>query len=87
MGVDSTTVLDPNGAGRQSVRISTQKSWNHGLFIADINHMPGGVCGIWPACKLCFGIVGWEVVSRRGTEEGNRWKRLLIKRYSMDVRT
>jgi hypothetical protein len=24
----------------------------HGLFIADIEHMPGGICGTWPACEL-----------------------------------
>jgi beta-glucanase (GH16 family) len=49
MGVDSLTTLDPSGPGRKSVRIESKKSWNHGLFIADIAHMPGGVCGTWPA--------------------------------------
>jgi hypothetical protein len=38
-----------NGVGRPSVRIESQKSWTHGLFIADITHMPGGICGTWPA--------------------------------------
>lgn len=51
MGVDHTTYLDPAGTGRKSVRIMSQKSWTHGLFIADILHMPGGTCGTWPACK------------------------------------
>ena len=56
IGVDSTNTYDynvsyygVNGLGRPSVRISTQKTWNHGLFIADIANMPGGVCGTWPA--------------------------------------
>ena len=47
LGVDSTTV-NPAG-GRGSVRLSSQKSYTHGLFIADIAHMPGGICGVWPA--------------------------------------
>lgn len=51
IGVDHTTVLSPSGMGRNSVRISTKKSWTHGLFIADIKHMPGGICGTWPARK------------------------------------
>jgi len=38
-----------NGVGRPSVRIQSKKSWTHGLFIADISHMPGGICGTWPA--------------------------------------
>ena len=38
-----------NGLGRPSVRIESTKSWTHGLFIADIKHMPGGICGTWPA--------------------------------------
>lgn len=60
MGVDYNTVLDPNGVGRNSVRISSQKSYNNGLFIADIYKMPGnpggnaagGICGVWPAFWL-----------------------------------
>lgn len=55
MGVDSVTMLNPNGTvGRNSVRITSQKSWTHGLFISDINHMPGGICGTWPARE--FGL-------------------------------
>ncbi|ESZ96157.1 glycoside hydrolase family 16 protein [Sclerotinia borealis F-4128] len=49
MGVDSKTVLSPGGAGRNSVRIESKKSWTHGLFVADLSHMPGGACGSWPA--------------------------------------
>ena len=37
------------GEGRKSVRISTVETWQYGLFIADINNMPGGICGTWPA--------------------------------------
>ncbi|KAL6868377.1 family 16 glycoside hydrolase [Trichoderma novae-zelandiae] len=47
MGTDSTT-QNPAG-GRQSVRLTSQQQFNHGLFIADIAHMPGSICGVWPA--------------------------------------
>ncbi|UKZ62921.1 uncharacterized protein TrAtP1_004152 [Trichoderma atroviride] len=52
MGVDSTETNPANG--RKSVRVTSQQSFNHGLFIADIAHMPGSVCGAWPA----FWMVG-----------------------------
>jgi hypothetical protein len=47
LGVDHTTV-NPS-AGRASVRITSNKGYTHGLFIADIAHMPGSICGVWPA--------------------------------------
>jgi hypothetical protein len=47
LGVDSTTV-NPSG-GRGAVRLTSNKAYTHGLFIADITHMPGGICGVWPA--------------------------------------
>ncbi|KAG6038579.1 hypothetical protein E4U41_004029 [Claviceps citrina] len=47
MGVDHTTKYPPNG--RKSVRVTSQKAFTHGLFIADIAHMPGSICGTWPA--------------------------------------
>lgn len=51
MAVDSTTIA-PEGRG--SVRVQSQETYNHGLFIIDIAHMPGGICGTWPA----FWLVG-----------------------------
>jgi len=45
--VDSKTV-NPAG-GRASTRLTSNKPYQHGLFIADIAHMPGGICGVWPA--------------------------------------
>ncbi|GLB41674.1 putative glycoside hydrolase family 16 protein [Lyophyllum shimeji] len=47
LAADDTTVLR-SGDKRDSVRISTKKTYNGGLFIADIAAMPVG-CGIWPA--------------------------------------
>ncbi|KAI9050204.1 hypothetical protein LZ554_006345 [Drepanopeziza brunnea f. sp. 'monogermtubi'] len=50
MGVDHTTTNPPSG--RASVRVSSNKAYNHGLFIADIAHMPDSICGVWPAFWL-----------------------------------
>ncbi|GLB12277.1 hypothetical protein AtubIFM57258_009560 [Aspergillus tubingensis] len=49
MGVDHTTKLSTNGPGRESVRIGSNKYYDEGLFIIDLEHMPGSVCGTWPA--------------------------------------
>jgi beta-glucanase (GH16 family) len=46
LGVDSKTV---NTAGRNSVRMGSHKLYTHGLFIADIAHMPDSTCGVWSA--------------------------------------
>ncbi|KAI9342095.1 concanavalin A-like lectin/glucanase domain-containing protein [Zopfochytrium polystomum] len=45
IAADSTNV-QPNG--RPSVRITSKKSYNTGVFVFDLNHMPAG-CGTWPA--------------------------------------
>jgi hypothetical protein len=47
MGVDSANVA--SGSGRASVRVASKKTYNHGLIILDLVHMPGGICGTWPA--------------------------------------
>ncbi|KAI0078900.1 glycoside hydrolase family 16 protein [Panus rudis PR-1116 ss-1] len=44
---DNTTWL-PLGTNRSSVRISSQKQYNTGLFILDLDRAPWG-CGVWPA--------------------------------------
>jgi Glycosyl hydrolases family 16 len=48
LGVDHTTYY-PSSPGRESVRLSSNKAYTHGLFIADVSHMPGSICGVWPA--------------------------------------
>ncbi|KAF8817403.1 glycoside hydrolase family 16 protein [Phlegmacium glaucopus] len=52
---DGTTILAvddfshvPPGGYRDSIRISSKKTYNRGLFIADFKAMPHG-CGTWPA--------------------------------------
>jgi hypothetical protein len=56
MGVDYTT-KDP--AGRASVRLESKKSWNNGLLIADILHMPPAIPGVWPAFWLLSSSAPW----------------------------
>jgi len=46
MGVDNSTVTT---TGRQSVRLTSKASYNEALIILDLAHMPGSVCGSWPA--------------------------------------
>jgi hypothetical protein len=45
MGVDHTNSVSTSSAGRPSIRVSSNKVYTHGLFIADIAHMPGSICG------------------------------------------
>ncbi|CZR53905.1 related to mixed-linked glucanase precursor MLG1 [Phialocephala subalpina] len=47
LGVDHTST-NPTG-GRGSTRVTSNKAYTHGLFIADIAHMPGSICGVWPS--------------------------------------
>ena len=35
IGVDNTSVLDPNGAGRKSLKLQSNAAFTEGLFIAD----------------------------------------------------
>lgn len=47
IGTDHDNVT-PNG--RPSVRLTSNKAYNSGsLIILDLAHMPGGICGTWPA--------------------------------------
>lgn len=36
-------------AGRGGVRLESKRSYDSGLVIIDVKHMPGGICGVWPA--------------------------------------
>ncbi|KAK5207774.1 hypothetical protein LTR99_010892 [Exophiala xenobiotica] len=47
LGVDHTNVA--TGRGRNSLRLESKAVYNHGLFIIDLQHMPGGQCAVWPA--------------------------------------
>lgn len=46
IGVDCANVAP---FGRASVRLASKTSFNSGLIVLDLKHMPGGICGTWPA--------------------------------------
>ncbi|CAK0807715.1 unnamed protein product [Prorocentrum cordatum] len=46
LGADMTS--DTGGAGRRSVRVRSKDTFDSGLFIASIDHVPTG-CSTWPA--------------------------------------
>lgn len=51
LGVDNTTTLDAATAqGRASVRLEATETFGTGtLLVADMAHMPGAACGLWPS--------------------------------------
>jgi hypothetical protein len=46
IGCDSWSIS--SGSGRASVRLESKSTWNEGLFVMSLSHMPQG-CGTWPA--------------------------------------
>lgn len=67
LGTDSTNKT-PNG--RPSIRVSSKRAYDSGLFIADIAHMPGGVCGTWPALWLLGTAAPWPEAGEIDIIEG-----------------
>jgi hypothetical protein len=51
ISVDTTNTWPSGGPGRPAVRLISDNTYTHGLFILDLNHMPYG-CGTWPAFWL-----------------------------------
>ena len=49
LGVDPAAF---SNNGRKSMRISSKKTFNKGLFVVDLLHMPASACGSWPAFWL-----------------------------------
>ncbi|KAI0852586.1 glycoside hydrolase family 16 protein [Daldinia vernicosa] len=49
LGVDSNNTYSSSDKGRPSVRLTSDDAFTHGLFIADIYHMPASTCGTWPS--------------------------------------
>lgn len=49
IGPDSNSTYDPEGKGRDSVRITSKATYNGGLMIAKFAHLPVQACGAWPA--------------------------------------
>jgi hypothetical protein len=75
LGVDSTTIA-PQGRG--AIRVTSTRAFQHALVIADIAHMPGGVCGTWPAMWMLGADKPWpnggeiDIVEGVNTQSGNR---------------
>ncbi|OBZ74173.1 putative glycosidase C21B10.07 [Grifola frondosa] len=55
--VDNTSTV-PAGGNRNSVRITSKKTYNRGLFIADLFAMPHG-CSVWPALWTVSATETW----------------------------
>ncbi|KAF2259518.1 hypothetical protein CC78DRAFT_537052 [Lojkania enalia] len=80
IGVDYQTplVVGDNLPLRKSVRIETKTSYNQGLFIVDIKHMPGGICGTWPAF-WSLGSGDWpkngeiDIIEGVNMNSANKW--------------
>jgi len=49
LGVDYKNTIPSGQRGRPSVRLESVKTYTYGLFIVDLTHMPGSICGTWPA--------------------------------------
>jgi hypothetical protein len=54
IGVDASHKAKSIGSsktrhGRDSVRLESKETYDSGLLIADIEHMPGTACGVWPS--------------------------------------
>lgn len=49
IGVDYNSTINPKGLGRKAVRLESKATWDGGLMLIDIQHMPGNACGTWPA--------------------------------------
>jgi hypothetical protein len=48
MRADDTKVVPTNSRGRDSIRISSYKSYDDSVIVLDLAHMPEG-CSTWPA--------------------------------------
>jgi hypothetical protein len=64
MSVDTTNNWPLGGKGRPAVRLISNNSYTHGMFVADIKHMPTG-CGTWPAYWL-LGADPWPTFGEIG---------------------
>ncbi|TQS37549.1 hypothetical protein Golomagni_01971 [Golovinomyces magnicellulatus] len=50
IGVDYQNTYNVNEArGRPSIRLETKKTYQYGLFVFDLSHMPANTCGKWSA--------------------------------------
>ncbi|KAL2408930.1 putative endo-1,3(4)-beta-glucanase [Exophiala dermatitidis] len=69
LGVDWWS-LNVTPDGRPSTRVESKDTFNHSLWIADIKHMPGGICGSWPAYWLLGEGARWPQAGEIDIMEG-----------------
>ena len=50
MRADDRSVVDPSARGRDSVRISSQDTFDEAIIVLDLEHMPAG-CATWPGFR------------------------------------
>ena len=60
MRADNTTQVMPTARGRDSVRITSNNSYNDSIVILDLLHMPAG-CGTWPAFWTLSEVGPWPI--------------------------
>jgi hypothetical protein len=56
--------------GRPATRLEGRDLFNHSLWVADIKHMPGGICGVWPAYWLLGEGEAWPAAGEIDIIEG-----------------
>lgn len=63
------------GLGRPAVRLISDNTYSHGLFVLDLSHMPWG-CGTWPA----FWLLGpnWPHNGEIGMGRNTAFKKILL---------
>ncbi|KAI6092315.1 concanavalin A-like lectin/glucanase domain-containing protein [Hypoxylon rubiginosum] len=82
IGVDYTkTDYDASGAGRKSVRLESKNVYNHGLIIADFNHLPKPTCGSWPA----YWFFGEPWPTKGEIDVYENWNDLAFNRHTAHV--
>lgn len=69
LGVDWWS-LNVTPVGRPSTRVESKDTFNHSLWVADIKHMPGGICGSWPAFWLLGTGARWPQAGEIDIMEG-----------------
>jgi len=48
MRADDWSIISPSACGRDSIRISSENTYDEAIFVLDLQHMPAG-CSTWPA--------------------------------------
>ncbi|KAG6336431.1 hypothetical protein ID866_2674, partial [Astraeus odoratus] len=66
---DDKTILSPNGPGRNSVRIRSNKAYTTHVAIFDVNHMPEG-CGLAASDDVFLAKAIWETFEADWPDSG-----------------